>query len=48
MTFPASDAVATGKSTSTEPPSRPTDREAPIISEEDIEQARRGSGHKQN
>ena len=48
MTFPASDPVATGRTTSTEPPKRPTDREPPIITREEIEQARRGSGHKQN
>jgi len=48
MTFPASDPAATGKPTSTEPPRRPKDRKAPVISKEDIEQAQRGSGHKQN
>jgi len=48
MTFPASDPVATGETTSTEPPRRPTDREPPIITKEEIEQARRGSGHNQN
>jgi hypothetical protein len=42
MSFPASDPIATGGATSTEPPSRPTDRSAPVISEEEIEQARRG------
>jgi hypothetical protein len=48
QTFPASDPTATGKATSTEPPGRPKDRKAPVISKEDIERARRGSGHKQN
>jgi hypothetical protein len=48
MTFPASDPVANGKSTGTEPPKRPADRKAPIISKEEIERARRGSGHKEN
>ena len=47
MTFPASDPVATGKPTGTEPPKRPVDRKAPVISKEDIERARRGAGHKQ-
>jgi hypothetical protein len=45
MTFPASDPVAAGESTSTEPPKRPTDREPPLVSKEEIEQARRGAGH---
>ena len=48
MTFPASDPAATGKATSTEPPGRPTDRKAPVITKEEIEQARRGRGHKRN
>ena len=48
MTFPASDPVATGKATSTEPPRRPKDRKAPVITKEEIEQARRGRGHKSN
>lgn len=47
-TFPASDPTATGKATSTEPPKRPKDREAPIISKEAIEQAKQGKGHAQN
>ena len=47
-TFPASDATATGKPTSTEPAGRPTDREAPTISREEIEDARKGKGHAQN
>ena len=48
MTFPASDPVATGKATSTEAPKKPVDREAPVISKEEIEQAQRGAGHKQD
>jgi hypothetical protein len=44
MTFPASDPVATGEATSTEPPRRPIDREPPVISKEEIERARRGGG----
>jgi hypothetical protein len=48
MTFPASDPVATGKATSTEAPHKPVDREPPAISKEEIEQARRGAGHKQD
>jgi hypothetical protein len=47
-TFPASDPTATGKATSTEPPKRPKDRKAPLISKEDIERAQRGDGHKQS
>lgn len=47
MTFPASDATAHGKPTSTEPPQRPVTRKAPRITKEQIEQARRGEGHKQ-
>jgi hypothetical protein len=46
MSFPESDAPAHGKSTSTEPPTRPTDRTAPRITKEQIEQAKRGEGHK--
>jgi hypothetical protein len=47
-TFPASDPPAAGKPTSTEPPKSPKDREAPIISKEEIEQAKQGKGHAQN
>jgi hypothetical protein len=47
MSFPASDATAHGKATSTEPPARPADRKAPHITKEQIEQARRGDGHKE-
>lgn len=47
MTFPASDAPAGGDATSREPPKRPADRKAPVITKEQIEQARRGEGHKQ-
>jgi hypothetical protein len=46
LSFPASDATAHGKPTSTERPARPSDRKAPRISREQIEQARRGDGHK--
>jgi DnaJ-class molecular chaperone len=45
MTFPASDAATPGHATSTEPPSRPTDRRAPMISKDDIEAAAKGAGH---
>lgn len=48
MTFPASDPVATGKATSNEPPSRPVDRKPPVITKEEIYQAQRGGGHKQD
>jgi len=41
MTFPASDAPAHGKLTTTEPPTRLVDRKAPVITKEQIEQARR-------
>jgi hypothetical protein len=37
MTFPASDPTAVGRATGTEPASRPVNRQAPIISKEDIE-----------
>ena len=47
LSFPASCATAHGKPTSTEPPARPVDRDAPHISKEDIERAQRGEGHKQ-
>jgi hypothetical protein len=46
MSFPASDAAAHGKPTSTEPPGKPADREAPSITKEQIEQAQRDEGHK--
>jgi hypothetical protein len=39
MTFPASDPIAPGRSTGTEPAARPTNRRAPIVSKEDIERA---------
>jgi hypothetical protein len=39
MTFPASDPTAPGHATGTEPASRPVNRQAPIISKEDIERA---------
>ena len=47
MSFPASDAPAHGKPTSTEAPRRPADREAPRVTKEQIEQAQRGGGHQQ-
>jgi hypothetical protein len=46
MTFPASDPTAHRGATGTEPPPRPADREPPQITVEQIEQARRGEGHK--
>lgn len=46
MTFPASDPAATSKATGTEPPSRPTDRKAPVITREQVERAQKGEGHK--
>jgi hypothetical protein len=46
MTFPASDATAHGRPTSTEKPRRPVDRKAPVVTRQEIEQARRGEGHK--
>jgi hypothetical protein len=48
MTLPASDPVATGGATSTEPSARPRDRKPPLLRKQEIEQARRGHGHKQN
>jgi hypothetical protein len=48
MSFPASDAPAHGNATGTEPPSRPADRKAPQVTKEQIEQAQRGDGHRQN
>jgi hypothetical protein len=43
-TFPASDPISVGHSTSTEPPARPTDRKAPVIDPDDVAAARRKSG----
>jgi hypothetical protein len=43
MTFPASDAPTPGPATGTEPPARPVDRKAPIITKEQIEAAAKGS-----
>jgi hypothetical protein len=40
-TFPASDPVAVGRFTSTEPPARPTDRKAPVIDLEEVAAVRR-------
>jgi len=45
LTFPASDPTAHGKATSTEPPRRPVDREAPAITKEQIDRAQ-GSARK--
>jgi len=47
-TFPASDPTATGHATGTEAPARPADRKAPIVTKEEIEEASKGAGHKQN
>lgn len=44
MTFPASDPVAPGHSTGTEPPRGPADRKAPVVSREEIERAARKRG----
>jgi hypothetical protein len=44
-TFPASDPIAVGHSTSTEPPSRPTDRKAPEIDLDEVTAARRKIAH---
>jgi hypothetical protein len=46
MTFPASDPAAAGHATGTEPPARPADREAPVITREEVERAQKGEGHK--
>ena len=45
-TFPASDPVAQGGATATEPPKAPMDRKAPVISREEIEAAERDEGHR--
>ncbi len=47
-TFPASDATATGAPTATEPAGRPMNRQAPEITREQIEHARRNDEHAQN
>lgn len=39
LTFPGSDPSAAGRATGTEPPSRPTDRQAPAITKEAIDRA---------
>jgi hypothetical protein len=44
MTFPASDVPAPGHATGNEPPARPPDRKAPIITKEQIEAAAK-DGH---
>jgi hypothetical protein len=45
-TFPASDPAAAGRATGTEAPSRPTDRQAPVVSREEIERASKGGASK--
>jgi hypothetical protein len=40
-TFPASDPIATGHATSTEPPARPVDRKAPVIDADDVAAAQK-------
>ena len=45
MSFPASDPPASGRSTGTEPPARPSSRQAPRTSKAEIEAAA-GSGRK--
>lgn len=47
-TFPASDPPATGNPTGTEPVQKPVDRKAPVVSKEEIENARQGKGHAEN
>lgn len=47
-TFPASDPAAVGEATGTEPTKRPKDRLPPILSQDEIERARRGDEHGQN
>lgn len=44
MTFPASDAPASGRATGTEPPARPVDRKAPLITKEQIDAAAKAPG----
>ena len=39
LTFPASDPPASNQATGTEPPARPANRQAPLISKEQIEAA---------
>jgi hypothetical protein len=46
MSFPASDPPAYGGATGTEPPVARKDRKAPKITRQQIEDARRGAGHK--
>lgn len=43
-TFPASDPIAVGHPTATEPASRPIDREAPIIDRDEFAAARKRRG----
>jgi NAD(P)-dependent dehydrogenase (short-subunit alcohol dehydrogenase family) len=44
MTFPASDPATSGRTTGTEDASQPTDRQAPLITKEEIERASAGIG----
>ena len=44
MTFPASDPPASRQATGTEAPGRPSDRQAPVISKEEIEAAAGAAG----
>jgi hypothetical protein len=46
MTFPASDPIATGRATGTEPPARPVNRQAPVITREEIERAAAKGGRR--
>jgi hypothetical protein len=46
MTFPASDPTAHARPTSTETARRPVDRQAPMITREQIDQARPGEARK--
>lgn len=46
MSFPASDPPAQGSTTGTEPPRRPPDRQAPVVTPDEIERARRGEGRR--
>jgi hypothetical protein len=47
-TFPASDPIAAGEATGTEPIGSSTDRRAPKVSREEVEHARKSKGHAQN
>jgi hypothetical protein len=47
-TFPASDPAAVGGATGTEPIKGPKNRQPPILSQDEIERARRDDEHAQN